>query len=175
VIPLLFFATCGAPEISDDWIDDFDSIVVEDGIDDVESGSTIYQVEGDFSGDDSGFTFEILEGWQAVAGGDELIAEARHLSSGTLVSFFRYDLSVLPPVPRVDCDWGYVDPEATSPFGCVDKVTLTSCLLEESGDRVQAMAFEHDGVVWQVEARFRVGYLAPGIDATDELFSGVTC
>jgi hypothetical protein len=169
VIPLLFFATCGAPDISDDWIDDFE--VVEPA----EVQAVDYQVDGQLSGSDGSFSFEIPEGWQAVAGTDELIAEAVHLSSGTVVTFYRYDLGVEYPVIRPDCDWGYVDNTASSPFSCVETVLLTSCLLRESGARVQAHAFEHDGYVWQVEARFRVGYLAPGLEVAEELYSGVTC
>tara|TARA_B110000037_G_C17046103_1_gene475738 strand:- start:9 stop:542 length:534 start_codon:yes stop_codon:yes gene_type:complete len=175
VIPLLFFATCGEPEIFDDWSGEFD--VVEQ-VDEETSEIQVYQATGTgrfvYRRSHGGqMSFNIPEGWQTQDGTEELVVTATHLSSGTRMDFYLYDLQVGLPVPRSDCDWGYLDSEAASPFSGVESVLLTSCLLRESGDRVQALGFEQSGGLWQIETQLKVGYLALGLEVSEELLSGV--
>ena len=173
MIPLLFFATCGEPEIFDDWTVEYD--VVEQA----EEEASEYQVysTGSFGYDVSHgggqLSFMIPEGWQVEPGTEESVVIATHLSSGTSVSFYRYESDLEMPVPRLDCEWGYTDPTAASPFRGIEAVLLTSCLLSESGDRVQAVVFEKAGGLWQLETQLKVGYLALGLEVSEELLSGV--
>jgi hypothetical protein len=180
MIPLLFFATCGEPEISDDWTDDFEVVeqTEEEGTNSQVNGSYFgygeshaYFGYGVSHGGDQ-LSFKVPEGWQAETGSGNLVVTVTHLSSGTRVDFYNYDLGVELPVPRSDCEWGYSDPVAVSPFRGVESVVLTSCLLRESGDRIQAVGFEQSGGrIWQVESRLKVGYLAVGLEVSEELFS----
>ena len=174
MIPLLFFATCGAPDISDDWLDDYEVVQSTTG-EVVEADDAVeYQVDGVFEDSRGLLSFIIPEGWQAAVGTGELLVGVTHLSSGTVVSFYRYEFGVGLPVSRADCEWSYTDPSAASPFRGVDSVLLTSCLIHESGDRVQALGFGQGDSAWQVEARLKVGYLALGLEVSEELFSAVS-
>ena len=174
MIPLLFFATCGAPEISDDWIDDYEAVESPAADTVVYQANSDHRFEYGVSNGGGQLSFAVPEGWQVTAGSDELIVTVTHLSSGTRVDFFVYYTSVGLPVPRSDCEWGYSDPVSASPFRGVESVMLASCLLHESGDRVQALGFEQSGVLWQIETQLKVGYLALGLEVSEELFSEVS-